>query len=467
MVDKIKEGALVSKVKDKFDAIVVGGGISGLLSTLALSKEGKKVLLLEKSSVLGGNCRTYDVDGFKVDTAVHAITHIDDGPVTRLMEKYFDYSPVFLPYGGYFVRDRNGFQEFPWTAQAWVNFKVLPRMDRLSLFQTMASALAIATFDKKSLDMSVYEYLKSYNFSDKTWRFIDTFSYFMSGLSMHETPAWRMLKGARYLDENEAAQFGQKMKGHMNKFLKLVRFHGAYHQGYPRRGIQSITECAIHSFAEKKVEVHMDEEVKKLNLTDGRVSGVTTSKGSYKSDNVIHSGFVKDLPKLLGSGVLPKRFEENLDNLKQSGSLTVWLGLKKPYKAFDYKGSEVWFEDGEPFWAMPTSNFDPYLAPQGKQLVGFSAFAAGDIEAKKKKLLETIHSVYPGLERLVELEHFQHITPPEKAAISCGATFPDQESPIKGLYLVGTDTDYRSMGVTRAAFSVEALLERLKKNKIV
>ena len=32
----------------KYDAIVVGAGISGLLATLALSKEGKNVLLLEK-----------------------------------------------------------------------------------------------------------------------------------------------------------------------------------------------------------------------------------------------------------------------------------------------------------------------------------------------------------------------------------------------------------------------------------
>ena len=40
----------------QFDVIVVGAGISGLLSALALSKEGKQVLIIEKESFIGGVC---------------------------------------------------------------------------------------------------------------------------------------------------------------------------------------------------------------------------------------------------------------------------------------------------------------------------------------------------------------------------------------------------------------------------
>ena len=47
-----------------YDVIVVGGGISGLLSALALGKQGNSVLLLEKTDSLGGNCRTYEPDGY-------------------------------------------------------------------------------------------------------------------------------------------------------------------------------------------------------------------------------------------------------------------------------------------------------------------------------------------------------------------------------------------------------------------
>lgn len=42
---------MVSNMKD-YDVVVIGAGISGLLSALALSKEGKKVLILEKKVIL-------------------------------------------------------------------------------------------------------------------------------------------------------------------------------------------------------------------------------------------------------------------------------------------------------------------------------------------------------------------------------------------------------------------------------
>jgi len=37
----------------EYDVIIVGGGISGLLSALTLSKHGKKVLILEKDNEVG------------------------------------------------------------------------------------------------------------------------------------------------------------------------------------------------------------------------------------------------------------------------------------------------------------------------------------------------------------------------------------------------------------------------------
>jgi len=82
-----------------YDVIVIGGGISGLLSALTLSKYGKNVLVLEKNSSVGGNCNSYTVDGFQVDTGPHAITHLREGPLRRLIDEYFTYVPVFLDYG--------------------------------------------------------------------------------------------------------------------------------------------------------------------------------------------------------------------------------------------------------------------------------------------------------------------------------------------------------------------------------
>lgn len=450
---------------DRFDAIVVGAGISGLLSALSLSKEGKKVLLIEGSSVLGGNCRTYEVDGFMVDTGCHAITHMDDGPLPRLMGKYFDFMPHLVPYGNYFVRSNDVFQEFPWTAQAWVKFRILSRKDRLHLAQTIVSAVTTSGFRKQALNKSVFEYLSKNRFSDKTWRFIDTFSYFMSGVSMYETPAWRMLKGAKYLEDGESPGVGRRFRGHVNKLIKMLRYKGSYHQAYPRKGIQSITDCVVNSFARGKVTVKTQERVNSIIVDGGRAFGVETGCGSYNGGFVVFSGYAKDLSSLAGKH-LPPEYVKNLSRLRQSDSLTVWLGLERKYPKFNYGGSEVIFEGEAPFWAMPTSNLDPSLAPDGKQIVGFSSVVRGHWRNHKKNLMGAIYSTYPGLQKLVVMEHTQHLVP-EKAAISVDARFPEPESPIPGLYLVGTDTDTRSMGVTRAAFSVENLLAALKKRGLV
>ena len=41
-----------------YDAIIIGGGISGLVAAYQLAKKGKNILLLEKGNVVGGNIRT-------------------------------------------------------------------------------------------------------------------------------------------------------------------------------------------------------------------------------------------------------------------------------------------------------------------------------------------------------------------------------------------------------------------------
>ncbi|HEX7444917.1 MAG TPA: NAD(P)-binding protein, partial [Methanothrix sp.] len=83
---------------------MIGSGISGLLTALALSREGKHVLILEKEDHIGGVCRSYEVDGYRVDTGPHAITRLENGPLKELMDKYFTVVPQFVPFGKYYVR---------------------------------------------------------------------------------------------------------------------------------------------------------------------------------------------------------------------------------------------------------------------------------------------------------------------------------------------------------------------------
>ncbi len=56
----------------KYDAIIVGGGISGLTSAAFLCKSGHKVLLCEKEDDVGGLVGSFDYKGFTFDAGIRA-----------------------------------------------------------------------------------------------------------------------------------------------------------------------------------------------------------------------------------------------------------------------------------------------------------------------------------------------------------------------------------------------------------
>jgi len=156
---------------------------------------------------------------------------------------------------------------------------------------------------------------------------------------------------------------------------------------------------------------------------------------------------------------MPSEWSQQVKELEQATAMTIWLGLKEPMPEFNYNGSEVFCDvcdtDKEVFyWLMPV----PELAPRNKGLVGVSTIIdPKNCYDSEEKLLNTIYSLVPALEKNTEMIHTQ-IMAPEKAAVSLNY-FPSIKTPVNGLYVVGTDTDMRSMGITRAGYSVLELLK--------
>jgi len=68
-----RQGFSMKKIPSDLDVIVIGSGISGLSVAAILSKEGKKVLVLEQHDVAGGNMHTFVEKGFEFDTGLHYI----------------------------------------------------------------------------------------------------------------------------------------------------------------------------------------------------------------------------------------------------------------------------------------------------------------------------------------------------------------------------------------------------------
>jgi len=478
----------------KYDVVVVGAGISGLLAALTLSKHGKKVLVLEKSQHIGGNCNSYMVDSYQVDTGVHAITHLIEGPLKRLMDNYFDFLPVFEDYGHYYIRTENAFVKVPSTLKDFVTFEVLPRKDRLILSQTLTKAFTLSSFGIDLSDRAVYDFLPK-NLSKDTYDFVDTMSISLSGKSMKETSAQRILYGSNFVRDSITQEQFDAMIGKLESkksqstesilaSILPYHLHASLHarmtrvtqpfaslerlatndvndsQGYPRKGLKSLLNAILYSLPET-VEIKTECEVKSILVQDGKVSGVEADE-IYNSDIVIYTGFATELPMLIKD--LPTEYVKDLKEIVHSKSLTIWLGLEKEFPNFNYTGSEIWFKDFA-YWATPISNYDPSLAPKDKQLIGFS-FVIDENKSEEqetKKAYDTIFRANPNIEKYIDMQHKQ-IMIPEKAAVAINGKFAGIRTPVWNLYVVGTDTDKRSMGITRAAYSIIELLKILNED---
>ncbi|MCL7413261.1 MAG: NAD(P)/FAD-dependent oxidoreductase [ANME-2 cluster archaeon] len=460
-----------------YDVIVVGGGISGLMSAMTLSKHRKRVLVLEKRKNVGGNCNSYTVDGFQVDTGVHAITHLREGPLRRLIDTYFDYTPVLLDHGTYYVRTHKGISKIPSTLKEFATFDVLPKMDRLLLSQTITKAITQTTLGTELTHQSMYDYLPK-GLSQDALDFIDAICHSLSGRSMNETSVHRVMTGSSIMRDSVPENFwgdeeiaysyrallmnhlsGGQIKEHLSVLTRLAVNNIGYSQAYPRGGLKSFLNAVLYSMS-NAVEIKTSSNVSGIFTREGEVKGVSTDENTYTADAVVYTGFVREMSDVVDN--LPASYVKELEGIVQTHSVTIWLGLDSRLPEFDYKGSEIWFKP-RAYWAMPISNYDAQLAPSGKQLVGFTFIADESVPLAEdtKRMYNTILEALPGIEDHIEMKHSQIIIP-EKAAVTINGYFAQPRTPIRNLYLAGTDTDRRSMGITRAGYSVLELLKVMR-----
>ena len=86
---------------EKYDHIVVGSGISGLTMSLLLAMSGNKVLLLEKSPIIGGSLSRFTRRGIPFDTGFHFTGGLHEGgilsDILKILGLKDSIEPVFMP----------------------------------------------------------------------------------------------------------------------------------------------------------------------------------------------------------------------------------------------------------------------------------------------------------------------------------------------------------------------------------
>ena len=70
--------------------VIIGGGIGGLVSGALLAKEGYKVTVLEKNTIIGGGLQTFKRNGVSFPTGMHIFGGFQEGGNLRKLFEYLD-----------------------------------------------------------------------------------------------------------------------------------------------------------------------------------------------------------------------------------------------------------------------------------------------------------------------------------------------------------------------------------------
>jgi phytoene dehydrogenase-like protein len=318
----------------RYDAIVVGAGHNGLIAAGYLAKAGKKVLVLERRSIIGGATVTEEwFPGYRLSTCSYVCNLL-------LPEVIAD---LELEQHGYDVR--------PFDPQYFVPFPDGSYF--MSYLDGRKTREQIAKFSQR--DVAGY---------DAYWAMWDRILERMRPLLLQPAPTWDQIEArfsgpqgqedwrtlsrksiAELLDEYfESEQIKAPLStggvigvnaGPLTPGTAYVKYHHLIgsiggHQGawgFVRGGMGSIPKAIAAFDREHGVEIATESEVAEIEIQDGSARGVRTIDGRrYRADVILSNADPsRTFLGMVGESHLPTEFADGVKRIKVKGSVVKVL----------------------------------------------------------------------------------------------------------------------------------------------
>lgn len=433
-----------------YDVIVIGGGYAGLSAGALLSHKGYRVLLLEKSRSIGGRAGYQERDGYTVEYGLHANRFAGEGAAAAVFRR-IGRDLEFISPGEPELWREGSFQPLPNNVGKIFKSPLLPFSAKLSAARYLVK-LAIGNPNRK-YQLSMEE--------------------LTSGCKSPETlELMRVLSGigiiAPDLRYSSAGEFAAFLKKALRAKVKV---------GYPKGGTRAIVE-GLREEVERNGQIMTSSKVNRLMLKKGVVSQVKTDAASYSSRAVISAIPVQEVPDLFGGRDLPIKFVKNARELVPTAGISLDVGLKE--KVSDKGGLLV---TSEPVtMGQFTSNIDPSMAPEGRQLLSWYyplplPWVKNQEKARQEeeRLRDLLGEMFPGIWEVVEWERPMRLSMVDGFLPRPGQTREDRPDfvipSIDNLFLCGDTTRAEGTGGDTACNSaihvsrlVDEYLERPAKD---
>jgi phytoene dehydrogenase-like protein len=319
-----------------YDVIVVGGGLGGLTAAITAAKRGRKTLLLEKHSTVGGLAAGFTRKGFYFDSGMSRVMKASvagglkalgllDKADLRPHRAVWNVEGQWIEFGNlgeFFVKVAELFPEEKAAFQTFYQKEVLPREKTYGLL--FADMTRMGFVKKAAHIFRIIGALPSIgkNLSPK--------------LSEHEVMGRYFSKDGRafsFLMEKDAEV---DYRGEMSFATKVGKWYTQMFNVYPAAGFQGLCDLMAAEFQASGGELRTSAGVRKIVIQGGKAVGVELGKEEaievISADNIICCiDLNKALRNLVGIQNLPEGLESRLDKSKLSSPMPIlYLGLNLP-----------------------------------------------------------------------------------------------------------------------------------------
>lgn len=490
---------------DRFDVIVIGSGIGGLVTATQLAAKGAKVLVLESYVIPGGSSGYFEREGYRFDAGASMIFGFGERGTTNLLTRaldavdlsletiqdpvqihyhlpqdrevkvHYDYDKYLQELMEKFPNDHQGMRQF--YDQCWKVFNCLNSMELLSLEEPRY--LMRVFFEKPGACLGLLKYLpqnagevaRRYISDPELLKFIDLECYCWSVVPADLTP---MI--------NAGMVFSDRHYGGIN---------------YPKGGVGQIALKLAEGLEKAGSQIEYRARVKQILIENGRAVGVELNNGQvYHAKRIVSNATRWDtFGKLVSSDQVPKSEQKWQKRYQKSPSfLSLHLGVEASVFPAGTECHHILLEDwnrmeepeGTIFVSIPTL-LDPDLAPEGYHIVHtftpswidqWQGLPEVEYEAKKEeaagRVIDRLENIFPGLD--VGLDYMEVGTarshrrflnredgtygPIPRRQLRGLLGMPFNRTAVPGLYCVG-DSTFPGQGLNAVAFSGFACAHRI------
>ena len=435
---------------EKKTICIIGAGIGGLTAGALLTKQGHKVTIFEKESIIGGRALTIYpskltieeyktllsqfnmkvafsepsletifekklLDGYKLDLGYHAIGGGVLSNTNNILSKLNDHVEIIESNVG-FIRE-DGY-DFPFLSRA-DKLRILPNISRL----IFAGEKTMEKLDSVSMTETIKKYGKG-----KMKLILEIFS-----------------RSITTMNDLDKISTGEMFRAQKN-LLK-----GSKPVGYPKGGLISITKKLADYIIKNGGKIFLNSPVQKIIINNNKVLGVLVDNKEHYFDIVVSNIIVQNLFSIVDEKYFPKDYAKKIKSLKGTGSLCAYYSLKKINtdligKTFHFIERNVGVEgcDAVGMIDFMSTLAESELSPKGEFLVQSYIICTPE-EAKDEKTIEKLRILLdknlkllvPDFEINLKWAVYPSIWHLDGVAKTIEDDKPKIETPINNLFLIG------------------------------